>query len=411
MSDTGCYGLNIITGNVGNIYILYSIMSSFGVMSLVPTSPDYIPGPEVPPSPDYIPWPLRFHHRRTTYLAPRSRSRHPPPGLCSNTDPEEAAERRRRRIHPAPSRLCPTCTPYECQDIYPDEPNHITSPPRERGSEDFMPKTTPTTITTYSTSSPLPQINEGVSDKKKKKRVRFASLTPSREVEESSAAGAARQDRPTIAREEPLRICRYGAIDEIAPTTVEGVNQRVTDLATIIEEETTSIYAMQPVKYYRLFPASRLYRSFVCLATQYRSFVQAMINEGVTAALAARDATKMAMIAILQERVPEGLSMPVKFATCTLQGNALTWWNSHVKTTNSEACPQCHGGHMKKDDDRQILAQGQNKETIVRKLEFEEIDQVEKYVEALPDTIHGSVMATKPKTMQDAIEFATELNG
>ncbi|GJY03049.1 putative reverse transcriptase domain-containing protein [Tanacetum coccineum] len=38
-----------------------------------------------------------------------------------------------------------------------------------------------------------------------------------------------------------------------------------------------------------------------------------------------------------------------------------------------------------------------------------EIDQVEKYVSGLPDTIHGSVMATKPKTMQDAIEFATEL--
>ncbi|GJX29915.1 hypothetical protein Tco_0237994 [Tanacetum coccineum] len=39
----------------------------------------------------------------------------------------------------------------------------------------------------------------------------------------------------------------------------------------------------------------------------------------------------------------------------------------------------------------------------------EEIDQVEKYVGGLPDTIHGSVMATKPKTIQDAIEFATEL--
>ncbi|GKF95598.1 reverse transcriptase domain-containing protein, partial [Tanacetum coccineum] len=38
-----------------------------------------------------------------------------------------------------------------------------------------------------------------------------------------------------------------------------------------------------------------------------------------------------------------------------------------------------------------------------------EIDQVEKYVGGLPDTIHGSVMATKPKTMQDAIKFATEL--
>ncbi|GKF72013.1 hypothetical protein Tco_0208127, partial [Tanacetum coccineum] len=40
---------------------------------------------------------------------------------------------------------------------------------------------------------------------------------------------------------------------------------------------------------------------------------------------------------------------------------------------------------------------------------LEEIDQVEKYVGGLPDTIHGSVMATKPKTMQDAIKFATEL--
>ncbi|GKG31964.1 hypothetical protein Tco_0426914, partial [Tanacetum coccineum] len=46
-----------------------------------------------------------------------------------------------------------------------------------------------------------------------------------------------------------------------------------------------------------------------------------MINEGVTAALAARDATK--------NGDTEGV--------CTLQGNALTWWNSHVKTTTPEA--------------------------------------------------------------------------
>ncbi|GKF57723.1 putative reverse transcriptase domain-containing protein, partial [Tanacetum coccineum] len=39
----------------------------------------------------------------------------------------------------------------------------------------------------------------------------------------------------------------------------------------------------------------------------------------------------------------------------------------------------------------------------------EEIDQVKKYVGGLPDTIYGSVMVTKPKTMHDAIEFATEL--
>ncbi|GKC74456.1 putative reverse transcriptase domain-containing protein [Tanacetum coccineum] len=39
----------------------------------------------------------------------------------------------------------------------------------------------------------------------------------------------------------------------------------------------------------------------------------------------------------------------------------------------------------------------------------EESDKIEKYVGGLPDMIHGSVMASKPKTMQDAIKFATEL--
>ncbi|GJY88378.1 hypothetical protein Tco_0503006, partial [Tanacetum coccineum] len=39
----------------------------------------------------------------------------------------------------------------------------------------------------------------------------------------------------------------------------------------------------------------------------------------------------------------------------------------------------------------------------------EESDEVEKYVGGLPDMIHRSVMASNPKTMQDAIEFATEL--
>nr|GEU35309.1 hypothetical protein [Tanacetum cinerariifolium] len=39
----------------------------------------------------------------------------------------------------------------------------------------------------------------------------------------------------------------------------------------------------------------------------------------------------------------------------------------------------------------------------------EKSDNIEKYVGGLPDMIHGSVMASKPKTMQDAVEFATKL--
>nr|GFB91973.1 putative reverse transcriptase domain-containing protein [Tanacetum cinerariifolium] len=39
----------------------------------------------------------------------------------------------------------------------------------------------------------------------------------------------------------------------------------------------------------------------------------------------------------------------------------------------------------------------------------EESDKIEKYIRGLPDMIHGSVVASKPKTMQEAIEIATEL--
>ncbi|GKG28761.1 hypothetical protein Tco_0416126, partial [Tanacetum coccineum] len=39
----------------------------------------------------------------------------------------------------------------------------------------------------------------------------------------------------------------------------------------------------------------------------------------------------------------------------------------------------------------------------------EESDKIDRYVDGLPDMIHGSVVASKPKTMQEAIEFATEL--
>nr|GFB47047.1 hypothetical protein [Tanacetum cinerariifolium] len=39
----------------------------------------------------------------------------------------------------------------------------------------------------------------------------------------------------------------------------------------------------------------------------------------------------------------------------------------------------------------------------------EESDKIEKYIRGLPDMIHGSVVASIPKTMQEAIEIATEL--
>nr|GEX74638.1 hypothetical protein [Tanacetum cinerariifolium] len=185
-----------------------------------------------------------------------------------------------------------------------------------------------------------------------------------------------------------------------------------------------------------------------CLATQYRSFVQ-----GVTAALAARDATRNGddrhssgtgiegVVGLSQwfEKMESifsisncTLACQVKFATCTMQGNALTWWNSHVKTNTPEAThampwrtlkkmmtdKYCPRGEIKKQEwnlkvkGTDVVAYSQRFQELALMCDQtfpEEIDKVKRYVDGLPNTIYDSVMATKSKTMQDAIEFATEL--
>ncbi|GJT51622.1 reverse transcriptase domain-containing protein [Tanacetum coccineum] len=65
-------------------------------------------------------------------------------------------------------------------------------------------------------------------------------------------------------------------------------------------------------------------------------------------------------------------------------------------------------GQPEKEDERQYLTTG-GRYLRSRVELWKESDKIEKYVGGLPDMIHGSVMASKPKTMQDAIEFATEL--
>ncbi|GKD21463.1 putative reverse transcriptase domain-containing protein, partial [Tanacetum coccineum] len=98
----------------------------------------------------------------------------------------------------------------------------------------------------------------------------------------------------------------------------------------------------------------------------------------------------------------------IKFATCTLLGSALTWWNSHVKTVGYDVSYAMTWTNLKKKMTNKYCPRGE-----IKKLEVEmwnlKSDKIERYVGGLPDIIHGSVVASKPKTMQDAIEFATEL--
>ncbi|GJR68941.1 putative reverse transcriptase domain-containing protein [Tanacetum coccineum] len=75
--------------------------------------------------------------------------------------------------------------------------------------------------------------------------------------------------------------------------------------------------------------------------------------------------------------------------------------NSHVKTVVHEVAYAMTWKTLKKMMTDKYCPRG--------RMFPEESDEVEKYVGVPPDMIHGSVMASKPKTMQDAVEFATEL--
>ncbi|GJY18915.1 putative reverse transcriptase domain-containing protein [Tanacetum coccineum] len=93
----------------------------------------------------------------------------------------------------------------------------------------------------------------------------------------------------------------------------------------------------------------------------------------------------------------------IKFYTCTLLGNALTWWNSHVRTVGNDDLKVKGTGVIGYNQHFQELA------FLCVRMFSEESDKIERYVDGFPDMIHGSVVASKPKTMQKITEIATEL--
>ncbi|GJU01266.1 putative reverse transcriptase domain-containing protein [Tanacetum coccineum] len=129
------------------------------------------------------------------------------------------------------------------------------------------------------------------------------------------------------------------------------------------------------------------------------------------------------------------ITSQVKYASCTLQGSALTWWNSHVRAVGQDVSYTMPWAALKRMITDKYYPRGE-----IKKLESEywnlkvrgtdlmtynqrfqelalmcdrmfpeESAKVERYVGGLPDMINGSVKASKPQSMQEAIEFATKM--
>ncbi|GJW67166.1 putative reverse transcriptase domain-containing protein [Tanacetum coccineum] len=124
----------------------------------------------------------------------------------------------------------------------------------------------------------------------------------------------------------------------------------------------------------------------------------------------------------------------VKFATCTLLGAALTWWNGQIRSLGPEAyaitwevlkkkmtdkyCPQ---GEIKKleiklwnlkvkgNDVPAYIERFQELTLICTKFVANETEKVDKYISGLPDNIYGNVKSARPKTLDEIIELANDL--
>ncbi|GJW60410.1 putative reverse transcriptase domain-containing protein [Tanacetum coccineum] len=156
--------------------------------------------------------------------------------------------------------------------------------------------------------------------------------------------------------------------------------------------------------------------------------LQAMIDQGVSAALAARDATRNGTDSHSSgtgvrgsERVARECTYQdfMKCKPLYFKGTEgvveLTQWFERMETvfriSNCSVENQAELWNLKVigTDVVKYNQRFQELALLCVRMFPEESDKIERYVGGLPDMIHGNIVASKPKTMQEAIEMATEL--
>ncbi|GJW03223.1 putative reverse transcriptase domain-containing protein [Tanacetum coccineum] len=277
-------------------------------------------------------------------------------------------------------------------------------------------------------ASPLPLLAPSTSrranipeaDIPPQKRLCLTAPTPRFEVGESSTTAAARQPGSTVAYKVDYSFmdtvdASIRASERRTMAAIKVVNLRVSYQADVRRRESEKFYIRhQDAQRDRAalrdeVDTLRRYLSSLCTThEQERAKARQTLDSYHTKA-------GMAMTTMIQELAEDDkhlllvIACQIKFATCTMQGNALMWWNSHVKTVTHEVAYATTWKTLKKMMTDKYCPRGEIKKLEIEMMFPEESDEIEKYVGGLPDMIHGSVMASKPKTMQDAIEFATKL--
>nr|GEV08513.1 putative reverse transcriptase domain-containing protein [Tanacetum cinerariifolium] len=88
----------------------------------------------------------------------------------------------------------------------------------------------------------------------------------------------------------------------------------------------------------------------------------------------------------------------VKYASCTLQNSALTWWNSHKRTVGTDVVYAMTWKAL-------MMLMTEELVWLCINMVPEEEDMVEKFIGGLSDNIQGNVIVAKPTRLQDAIRI------
>nr|GEX80069.1 putative reverse transcriptase domain-containing protein [Tanacetum cinerariifolium] len=253
------------------------------------------------------------------------------------------------------------------------------------------------------------------------------------------------------------------AVPEIAPMTLREVNTRVTELAELHEHDTHDLYALlenaqdsrtrisQRVtmdSQQIMAPVTRQGPNIPPNNTNLKNMtpesVQAMIDQALLRNSTNRDGShsshednrrnvqtaRLCFYADFMKCQPlnfngtEGvvgltqwikkmesffnisscaIENQVKFATCTLLGAALTWWNGQIRSLGPDAYSMIWEVLKKKMMDK-YCSQGE-----IKKLEIELWNlKIDKYISRLLDNIYGSVKSFRPKTLDETIELAND---
>ncbi|GJT65399.1 putative reverse transcriptase domain-containing protein [Tanacetum coccineum] len=96
----------------------------------------------------------------------------------------------------------------------------------------------------------------------------------------------------------------------------------------------------------------------------------------------------------------------VKFAAATLQGRALTWWNSQVATMGLEAANQIGWTEM-----RRLMTEEFCPIEEIQRMEHElwNLKKIEAYIRGLTDNIKGTVIGSKPTSLNEVVRMAHAL--